>query len=153
MILTEFIHRHSRLNVTGIDTVDSNLSHLPVILYDGEQIPFPDKTFDATMVSYVLHHCNDISAVLREIKRVTTRKLIVFEEIYKRDTSRRILKLHDFGNRFLSTKMNIPCNFLRIEQWYGLFEDLGLRVENCTRIYQYPMLNITHQVLFDLTVT
>lgn len=104
------------------------------------------------MVAYVLHHCNDISAVLKRKKRVTTRKLIVFEEVYERGPSRQLLKLHDYGNRFLSTKMNIPCNFLRIGQWHELFESLGLEVEKCTLIYQYPMLNVTHQVLFELTV-
>lgn len=153
MILTEFLHHHSALKVTGVDMVDSNLSHLPVILYDGDKIPFPDGTFDATMVAYVLHHCLDISAVLREMARVTSRKLIVFEEVYTRGAAKRILQLHDFGNRFLSTKMNIPCNFMRMEQWYDLFASLGLKVEKTTRIYQYPMLNMTHQVLFELTVT
>ena len=152
MILTEFIHHYSQLKVTGIDTVDSNLSRLPVKLYDGKRIPFPDKTFDATMVAYVLHHCRDISAVLSEMKRVTTRKLIVFEEVYERGPSRQLLKLHDCGNRLLSTRMNIPCNFLRIGQWYELFESVGLKVEKCTRIYQYPMLNVTYQVLFVLKV-
>jgi ubiquinone/menaquinone biosynthesis C-methylase UbiE len=152
MILTEFVHHNSEMNVTGIDTIDSNLSHLPVTLYDGNRIPFLDNTFDATMVAYVLHHCSDISAVLREIKRVTNRKILVFEEIYDHRVSRHILQMHDFGNWLLSSKMKIPCNFLRIEQWYDTFADLGLKVEKCTRIYQYPMLNLTHQVLFELTI-
>jgi len=152
MILTEFLHHHTELQVTGLDTVDSNLSRLPVTLYDGDRIPFDDRAFDATMVAYVLHHCGDISAVLREMKRVTARKLIVFEEVYAHDVSRRILHLHDFGNRLLSTKMNIPCNFMRTDQWYGLFATLGLSLEKCTRIYQYPVLNLTHQLLFELTI-
>ena len=152
MILTEFIHNNSDLRVTGIDTVDSNLSRLPVLLYDGDRIPFPDRSFDATMVAYVLHHCQDIAAVLSEMKRVTARKLIVFEEIYHRRISKYVLNTHDFGNRFLSTKMEIPCNFMKIEQWYDVFASLDLKVDKCTRIYQYPILNLTHQVLFELSV-
>ena len=152
MIFTEFIHSTSGLKVNGVDMIDSNLSHLPVRLYNGDVLPFHDKTFDAAMVAYVLHHCHDIAAVLREMMRVTTRKLIVFEEVYKRSTSRCVLNLHDFGNRFLSSKMNIPYNFLRIEEWYELFGELGLNVVNCTRVYQYPVLNMTHQVLFELQI-
>jgi ubiquinone/menaquinone biosynthesis C-methylase UbiE len=152
MILTEFVHHYSDIDVTGIDTIDSNLSRLPVTLYDGDRIPYSDKSFDATMVAYVLHHCSDISAVLGEIKRVTKRKILVFEEVYINNVSRHILQIHDFGNRFLSSKMNIPCNFLRIDQWYDTFANLGLKVEKCTRIYQYPMLNLTHQILFELTI-
>ena len=135
-----------------MDTIDTNLSRLPVVLYDGDKIPFSDKSFDATMVAYVLHHCADIPSVLREMKRVTSRKLIIFEEIYSRSLSRRLLHLHDFGNRFLSSKMNIPCNFMKIEQWLDQFAALGLRVDRCTRIHQYPILNLTHQVLFELTI-
>lgn len=152
MILTEHIHKRSDLAVTGIDTVNSNLSHLPLTIYNGDTIPFPDKSFDATMVAYVLHHCIDIPSVLREMKRVTSKKLIIFEEVYRSDASRRVLQLHDLGNRLLSSKMNIPCNFMKIEQWYDLFTKHGLNVEKCTRIHQYPMLNLTHQVLFEIIV-
>lgn len=152
MILTEFLHQHSGLKVTGIDTVDSNLSRLPLYLYDGDQIPFADNTFDASMVAYVLHHCHDIPAVLSEMKRVTKKKVVIFEEIYDHGLAKYILNMHDFGNRFLSTKMNIPCNFMKIGQWYDLFAKMGLNVDTCTRVYQYPMLNLTHQVLFELSV-
>ena len=152
MILTEYLHHHSGMHITGIDTVDSNLSHLPVILYDGDRIPFADGEFDASMVAYVLHHCHDISAVLTEMKRVTTRKLIIFEEIYNHRIARCVLNTHDLGNRFLSSKMKIPCNFMKMEQWYHLFATLGLKVDKCTRIYQYPVFNLTHQVLFELSL-
>jgi ubiquinone/menaquinone biosynthesis C-methylase UbiE len=152
MILTEYLQSNTRLSLTAVDTIDSNLSSLPVIIYNGDRLPFGDRSFDATMVAYVLHHCTDIKAVLKEIKRVSARKIIIMEEVYESGIAEKKLHLHDFGNRFLSTSMRIPCNFLKIEQWHALFADLGLHVVKCTRIYQYPMLNVTHQVLFELRV-
>jgi SAM-dependent methyltransferase len=152
MILTEYLHANTGLTLTAVDTIDSNLSRLPVIIYDGDRLPFGDRSFDATMVAYVLHHCSDIRAVLSEIRRVSARKIIIMEEVYENGIAEKKLHLHDFGNRFLSTSMKIPCNFLKIGEWNQLFADLGLHVENCTRIYQYPMLNVTHQVLFELRV-
>jgi SAM-dependent methyltransferase len=151
MILTEVLQRQSPVSITALDTVDSNLSGLPLILYNGGAIPFDNHTFDATMVAYVLHHCSNIPLVLQEIKRVTRKKIIILEEIYQGKLAEKILHLHDSGNRFLSTKMHIPCNFLKIEQWLEVFAELDLHVEKCTRIYQYPFLNLTHQLLFELT--
>jgi hypothetical protein len=104
------------------------------------------------MVSFVLHHCTDIKSVLSEIKRVTSKKIIIMEEIYQSTISEKVLHLHDFGNRFLSSKMDIPLNFLRIEQWHEQFNGVGLELTNCTRIYQYGLFNLTHQVLFELSV-
>ncbi|MBD3344400.1 MAG: methyltransferase domain-containing protein [Chitinivibrionales bacterium] len=152
MILTEFLQHHSPLQVTAVDTVDTNLSSMPVILYDGNRIPFPENTFDATVVAYMLHHCNNIEAILHEIKRVTCRKIIVMEEVFESKFAEKVLHLHDNGNKFLSTKMKIPLNFMKIQQWHETFNALDLKVEQCTRIYQYPWVNITHQVLFELRV-
>lgn len=152
MILTESLHQQSDIQLTAVDTVDTNLSHLPVFLYNGNTIPFPDNTFDATMVAYVLHHCSDITAVLREIKRVTSKRIIIMEEVYKGRVAEKILHLHDSGNRFLSTKMKIPCNFMKIEQWHEAFVALNLTVRTSERIYQYPTMNVTHQVFFELDV-
>jgi SAM-dependent methyltransferase len=152
MILTECLKQTSEIAITALDTVDSNLSQLPLMLYDGAEIPFHDKFFEAAMVSFVLHHCTDIHSVLSEIKRVTSKKIIIMEEIFDGALAKRVLHLHDFGNRFLSSKMHIPLNFLRIEEWHEEFDKLGLRLTNCSRIYQYRRLNLTHQVLFELSV-
>jgi SAM-dependent methyltransferase len=152
MILTEYLKQVSGMSITALDTVDSNLSRLPLQLYDGVKIPFHDKFFEATMVSFVLHHCTDIQSVLSEIKRVTSKKIIIMEEIFDSGIAKRVLHLHDFGNRFLSSKMHIPLNFLRIEEWHDEFEKIGLKLTNYSRIYQYPRFNLTHQVLFELSL-
>jgi SAM-dependent methyltransferase len=152
MVLTEHMHFNSTIDITPIDTVDSNLSSLSLTLYDGERLPFDDKSFDATLVSFVLHHCTDIPKVLDEIIRVTRKKIIVLEEIYAGMLSRALLLLHDYGNRLLSSKMDIPLNFMTNENWLNTFEALGLKIMQNQRIYQYPILNMTHQILFELQI-
>jgi len=152
MILTDFLQRNSSITITPLDTVDSNLSHLPLTIYDGSHIPFADKSFDATLVSFVLHHCNDIPSVLEEIVRVTKHKVIILEEIYGGPVSKMLLYMHDHGNRFLSSKMDIPLNFLSIAKWTETFYGMNLEVIQNKRIFQYPFLNLTHQVMFELQV-
>lgn len=153
MILTEFLKQKSpQRKFVGIDTLDSNLSSLPVLLYDGTRLPFETKSFDAIIVGFVLHHCQNISAVLEEIKRVAIKKIIILEEVYKCSFSKKLLHCHDFGNRLISWKMNIPLNFLTHEDWIDTFKKLDLSIKSTYRIYQYPLFNLTHQVFFEIVL-
>lgn len=55
---------------------------IPISCFDGRTLPFADKTFDATMVCYVLHHLepDDAAALLAEVARVTRRKIFLIED-------------------------------------------------------------------------
>lgn len=153
MILTEFLKSSSpERHVVGIDTIDSNLSNLPLLLYDGTALPFEDNAFDAVIVGFVLHHCSNIEDILIEIKRVARKKIIIFEEVYTGGLNKKILHCHDFGNRLLSWKMEIPLNFLTLEDWLKKFKDLNLYLKDFYRVYQYPFFNLTHQLLFELAI-
>jgi SAM-dependent methyltransferase len=152
-ILTEFIGRTSEKEVLGVDTLDTNLTGIPVLIYDGQSLPFEDKSIDAAIVIYVLHHCQDIDSVLEEIKRVTKKKIIIVEEVYRGAMDRFLLHFHDtIGNRMLSSKMDIPLNFQTIESWKETFTRQKLEIRNSFRIKQYPLMNLTHQILFELQV-
>jgi SAM-dependent methyltransferase len=152
-ILTEFIDRTSEKKVLGVDTLDTNLTSIPVLIYDGQSLPFEDKSVDASIVIYVLHHCQDVNSVLTELKRVTRKKIIIIEEVYRSPFSRFLLHFHDtIGNRMLSSKMDIPLNFKTMESWREIFQKQDLDIKNSFRIKQYPLMNLTHQILFELKV-
>lgn len=70
-------------DVQLVDVVDMNRTDLPLTVYDGYTIPFPDDHFDTTLVMMVLHHCDDPEQVLREAARVTRGRLIVTESVYR----------------------------------------------------------------------
>ncbi|MGH7278543.1 MAG: class I SAM-dependent methyltransferase, partial [Candidatus Rokuibacteriota bacterium] len=53
------------------------------VVYDGGRLPFPDGAFDTTLLLLVLHHCADADAVLDEACRVTRRRVIVTESVYR----------------------------------------------------------------------
>ena len=42
-----------------------------------EHLPFDDNTFDAAMAIFTMHHWSDVSAGLRELRRVSRRQVIL----------------------------------------------------------------------------
>jgi len=118
-----------------IDVVNYNATALPFQLYDGRNIPFPDKSFDYSFLITVLHHCDDPLQVLREAKRVTRKRIIVEESVYLNEPNRRFNMFFDwFYNRILHDGVNVPFNFNTPEGWEEVFRSEGLVVSSSADI-------------------
>jgi SAM-dependent methyltransferase len=53
-------------------------AHLPAAIdATAEQLPFPDNSFDAAMTTFSVHQWNDLTAGLREMRRVTRGPVVV----------------------------------------------------------------------------
>ena len=114
-----------KVKVTCIDVNDLNETSLDLIVYDGKSIPFRNNRFDNVLLVYVLHHCEDPIAVLKECKRVCKSggKIIIFE---------------DFGFIWFTYLMDIianklhnvatPLNFKTEKEWKYIFKDNGLNI-------------------------
>ena len=51
-------------------------------IWDGQRLPYADRTFDLALLLTVLHHCPDPDAVLREAFRVAP-TVVVIEDIFE----------------------------------------------------------------------
>lgn len=60
--------------VTAVDVASSvsSATHIPVTIYDGRTLPFPDGSFDAVYSSNVLEHIEDFDRIQAELARVLT---------------------------------------------------------------------------------
>src|SRR2546422_6730563 len=56
--------------VVGIDVREKTEAEIDYHPYDGVRFPIKDKSFDAVLLCYVLHHAQDVSIVLSEVRRV-----------------------------------------------------------------------------------
>jgi len=112
--------------VIGVDIVDRRILPLPFEIIDGKNLPFPEKSFDTVLISYVLHHSQDPTLLLNEAKRVS-KKIIIFEDLPEGFFSKIYCKLHQlsfdklFGN---SSK----TSFKTEKNWEKIFQELGLNV-------------------------
>lgn len=50
----------------------------PCVLASAESLPFPDQSFDASMSALSLHHWTDLRAGLREMRRVSRTRIVLF---------------------------------------------------------------------------
>jgi SAM-dependent methyltransferase len=112
--------------VITIDVEDASFTGSVVpLIYDGDRLPFEADTFDAALLSTVLHHTGDAGRLLREARRVSGR-VIVVEDVHRGRLHRALCALLD---RLLSLELVGARLAYRSEaDWRSLFERTGLRV-------------------------
>jgi len=122
--------------ITLVDVVDKRKINLPLTIYNGERLPFKDKSFDAALLIFVLHHTRDSLLVLSEAKRVTKDKIIIYEDIITRNPFDTIDSfLHGFAFNKTWNLQN-EASFKSKNEWLEVFKKLGLKV---IKIYPLPI--------------
>ncbi len=121
------LKRVRNCDVTVLDVVKPAFHKAPVVTYEGERIPFPDRTFDVSLLITMLHHVPVPEKVLAEAKRVTRRFVIVVEDLYCHTAGRWWAILRDSLYNF--EFVGHPRNFRDRERWLECFQKLGFRTE------------------------
>ena len=129
-------------SVTGTDVVDYDATLIPFARYDGRKLPFPEKAFDASLFSFVLHHTNNQSELLDEARRVSRRYIFLFEDTPANALEYLFICYNDYYSNILQgfvrwvkglaprdiLKIPTPFRFRSIPEWEQLFADRGLRL-------------------------
>lgn len=120
-------------NAVGIDVVVPPQTHITVTPFDGRQIPFPDRSFDTVVCSFVLHHSQNPEALLTEMRRVGKR-LVVFEDTFDHVMDRASV----IASHWLAyLTIGIPFDrrgFRPSNVWRELFRNEGLKMVQDDRL-------------------
>lgn len=107
-----------------VDVTDANRTDLPLQLYGGKDLPFPDQSFDVGLLLFVLHHAEDPEHLLREAMRVC-RRIVAFEDTLETPRDRRAFRrVHWILDRFLGVEY--PRHEWPAERWRALAHGCGL---------------------------
>lgn len=129
-------------NVVGIDLGERTQAPIDYRRYRGAGLPVANNSFDAVLLCYVLHHAQDASVVIGEVRRALRPggRAIVYEDIPQTWMDRAVCWLH---NRQWRSRTG-PCTFRRPVEWRALFESFGFEV-----VAERPLSrwrNLTHPV-------
>ncbi len=130
-LLGELIKSETSKDVVLADVVDYNYTDLPLLLYkENESIPLNDNSIDTSIMYTVLHHSKDPGSVLREVSRVTTKRMIIMEGNVEEYETKIINSFIDwFFNRIVRGEdINVPLNYRKKNEWDLIFKEVGFEI-------------------------
>ena len=132
--------RHAE--VTGIDLEPGTEAPIRYRQYDGFNFPVEKASIDAALLCYVLHHTQDLGAVLLELRRVLCSGgvAVVYEDIPESGWDRLMCSIQDLKWR----KRTGPCTFRTVAEWRSVFNFHGFEVATERRLSRWR--NIVYPV-------
>jgi ubiquinone/menaquinone biosynthesis C-methylase UbiE len=129
-------------SVIGIDVSETTEASIDFRSFDGVRFPIGDNSVDAVLLCYVLHHAQDVRAVLNEVRRVLRDggRVIIYEDIPQTWWDKGVCWIH---NRQWQDRTG-PCTFRNESEWQALFESLGYEIIRERQLSRWR--NLTHPV-------
>lgn len=126
------------LQVQGVEVHARPDCSIACRLFDGERLPFPDRSFDGCLFVDVLHHTENPLTILREACRVSREFILIKDHLSETSTDYWVLRLMDWvGNS--PHGVPLPYRYLSRAQWEGLYRELGIEpVSTETHLPLYP---------------
>ena len=120
------VARRPDLNVQGVDLDVRPKTRIPVTKFDGQNLPYPDASFDTVLFVDVLHHTTDPRILLREAVRVASKSVVLKDHILQGWCAGTRLRFMDYvGNA--RHGVALPFNYWTSEQWQVAEQQLGLQ--------------------------
>ena len=81
-IISKEFERSFSSEFLGIDIIDNRIEVIPFKKYKGDNLSFlKDNSFDLVLINFVLHHCQNPEELLKEAKRVSSGKIVLYENL------------------------------------------------------------------------
>ena len=138
LIDSAILARRAKLSIEGADLFPRPEALIPVRAFDGQNLPYPDRSFDVVIFIDVLHHAADAVALLREAARVARRSVLIKDHFAEGFPARLTLRFMDLiGNAGYSFAWT--ASYWARAKWLQTFKDLNLSVvETRNRLGLYP---------------
>ena len=122
--------------VTVLDVAKPTYQRTPVVLYDSDgPFPFPDKSFDISLIVTVLHHADHPERILDEAIRVTRKTIIIVEDLYRHPCGKFWTVLRDQIYNF--EYFGHPKQFRTAQGWQDLFKEKKLESVYFEELYTW----------------
>jgi SAM-dependent methyltransferase len=127
-IAANILKQRGDLAIEGVDVLQRPTTHIPVTVFDGDHLPFADRSFDSVLFVDVLHHTNDAGVLVREAARVASHSVVIKDHLLEGLLAGPTLRLMDWvGNR--GHDVVLPYNYLPRSKWDQIFDTAGLQID------------------------
>ncbi len=122
------MQKRTNIKLSGVDVLVRSDAKIPVAEFDGESIPFQDKSFDIVMFVDVLHHTDNPEILLREAVRVANHAIVIKDHTRNGFLAYPTLRFMDWvGNA--KHNVALPYNYWSAQQWTNALNSLNLQTE------------------------
>ena len=130
------------VSVVGIDVMPKTEASIDYRRYDGAHIPLADNSVDAILLCYVLHHAQNVSALLIEIRRVLRPSglAVIYEDIPQTSWDRFVCFTHNLTWR----RRTGACTFRDETGWRSTFAEAEFEIVQQRQLSRFR--NLTHPV-------
>ena len=126
--------------IRGLDVLVRPTTKIPVDKFDGNTLPFADKSFDVVMFVDVLHHTDNQIKLLSEAKRVARKLILLKDHTMNGILAHSTLRLMDWvGNAHHSVAL--PYNYWPEQRWREALSQLRIpikRRDSYLNLYPFP---------------
>lgn len=91
------VRRAACARVTPVDVVDMRVVGPAVVLMQGHELPFPEKSFDFALLLYVLHYTLSPVEMLRACARVSRGGVLVVQSTHDDEVGRALLRANELA--------------------------------------------------------
>ena len=152
--IAQTIHDAFKIDMEAVDVRDFRSADvtIPFRMFDGKAVPVADGFYEAAVIANVAHHSDDNEAILRELTRITRRKLVVIETIPADPSPEEwaVTFVNDtLWNRFFNyADIPVPGMYESAEGWVSRFAHHGWKVTHSKFLgYDQPMVRVLHQLM------
>jgi len=130
-----YLKKRRKIKLTSLDIYRDKKALLPVILYDGQNVPFEGNSFDVVLLLGVLHHVKvgEREKIIKEARRVSKGLVVILEDTPENKRER-------FFNRIWDRIFNLPNRGARFfpyfsqRKWEACFRRVGMQLQHKEKV-------------------
>ena len=121
---------NSGFDITPLDVKNRSLTKsIKPTLYGGKQIPFQGPSVEIVLLIFVMHHTINPVELLQEAKRISKKRIIIKEDIYRNEKEKLMTYISDCFVNF--EFLNHPHSNKSDPEWKTVFSNLNLNLISC----------------------
>jgi len=142
MSISRYILSQKKISLIGVDVVEYKINDVNFVKYSGGRLPFKNNQFDVVLAIFVLHHTDDPEFYLKELIRVSKRRIVVCEDTYINKIEEIATKLRCLISNIIVGNTDMRRSFKSVKEWKELFVRSNIKLVTFKRFCPHLLPSI-----------